>query len=72
MPGSGSNWRLTHGFFRPPALSQRRYRASLPISTVVAESAANEVVAKRMNKSQQMRWNRYTARAVLDGPGSCA
>gem|GEM_PF-975198 len=49
----------------------KRYRAGLPISTAFTESAVNEIVAKRMNKSQQMRWNRYTARAVLDGPGSC-
>jgi hypothetical protein len=37
-----------------------RYRVGLPISTAFTESAVNEVVAKRMNKNQPMRWNRYT------------
>jgi hypothetical protein len=38
------------------------------------ESAVNEIVARRMNKRQQMRWNRTTVQpflniriAVLDG-----
>jgi hypothetical protein len=26
----------------------------------------NEIIAKRMNKKQQMRWNRTTAQSVLD------
>jgi hypothetical protein len=43
----------------------KRYRAGLPISTAFAESAVNEVVAKRMNKNQQMRWNRYTVQPFL-------
>lgn len=30
-----------------------------------AESAANEIMAKRMNKKQQMRWNRHTVQQVL-------
>jgi len=29
-----------------------------PISTAFVESAVNEIIAKRMNKKQQMRWNR--------------
>jgi hypothetical protein len=30
------------------------------------ESAVNEIVAKRMNKAQQMRWNRATVLPFLD------
>ena len=30
------------------------------------ESAVNEVVAKRMNKAQQMRWNRASVQPFLD------
>ena len=30
------------------------------------ESAVNEIVAKRMNKAQQMRWNRATVQPFLD------
>jgi len=30
------------------------------------ESAVNEIVAKRMNKKQQMRWNRMTVQPFLD------
>jgi len=35
-------------------------RRGEPISTAFVESAVNEIVAKRMNKKQQMRWNRMT------------
>jgi hypothetical protein len=42
-----------------------RYGAALPISTAFSESTINEVVAKRMNKNQQMRWNRYTVQPFL-------
>ncbi|MHB1952429.1 MAG: ISKra4 family transposase, partial [Sulfobacillus sp.] len=38
----------------------KRYRAGQRISTGFVESAVNEIVAKRMVKKQQMRWNRYT------------
>jgi hypothetical protein len=31
-------------------------RRGEPISTAFVESAVNEIVAKRMNKKQQMRW----------------
>jgi hypothetical protein len=31
-----------------------------------AESAVNEIVAKRMNKKRQMRWNRITVQSFLD------
>ena len=37
-----------------------------PISTAFVESAVNEIVAKRMNKKQQMRWNRATVQPFLD------
>ena len=51
-----------------------RRRRGEPISTAFVESAVNEIVAGRMNKKQQMRWNRMTVQpflnvrtAVLDG-----
>jgi hypothetical protein len=43
-----------------------RRRRSEPISTAFVESAVNETVAKRMNKKQQMRWNRTTVQPFLD------
>jgi len=42
-----------------------RQRRGEPISTAFVESAVNEIVAKRMNKKQQMRWNRTTVQPVL-------
>ena len=36
-----------------------------PISTSGVESAVNEIIAKRMAKSQQMRWNRWTVQPFL-------
>jgi hypothetical protein len=42
----------------------RRWRGE-PISTAFVESAVNEIVAKRMNKKQQMRWNRMTVQRFL-------
>ena len=51
-----------------------RPRRGEPISTAFVESAVNAIVARRMNKKQQMRWNRATVQpflgvrtAVLDG-----
>jgi hypothetical protein len=41
-------------------------RRGEPISTVFVESAVNEIVVKRMNKKQQMRWNRMTVQPFLD------
>jgi predicted solute-binding protein len=41
---------------------QRGFR----ISTGFAESAVNEIIAKRMAKKQQMRWNRYTVQRFID------
>jgi hypothetical protein len=43
-----------------------RQRCGEPISTAFVESAVNEIIAKRMNKKQQMRWNRTTVQAFLD------
>src|SRR3954451_9788109 len=43
-----------------------RRRCGEPISTAFVESAVNEIVAKRMNKKQQMRWNRATVQPFLD------
>ena len=43
-----------------------RYRAGQRISTGFVESAVNEIIAKRMVKKQQMRWNRHTVQNFLD------
>jgi hypothetical protein len=43
-----------------------RRRRGEPISTAFVESAVNEIVAKRMNKKQQMRWDRATVQPFLD------
>jgi len=43
-----------------------RRRRGEPISTAFVESAVNEIVARRMNKKQQMRWNRATVQPFLD------
>ena len=43
-----------------------RRRRGEPISTASVESAVNEIVAKRMNKAQQMRWSRATVQPFLD------
>ena len=42
-----------------------RYRASEPISSSVAESVVNQVIAKRMVKKQQMRWTPRGAHLLL-------
>jgi hypothetical protein len=44
----------------------KRFRSGSRISTGFTESAVNEIIAKRMNKKQQMRWNRHTVQAFLD------
>jgi len=44
----------------------KRYRAGQRISAGFAESAVNEIIAKRMVKKQQMRWNRHTVQRFLD------
>jgi hypothetical protein len=43
-----------------------RRRNGEPISTAFVESAVNEIIAKRMNKKQQMRWNRATVQPFLN------
>src|SRR3954454_5148120 len=43
-----------------------RRRRGEPISTAFVESAVNEIVAKRMTKAQQMRWNRVTVQPFLN------
>ncbi len=43
-----------------------RYRRGAPISTAFVESAINEIIARRMIKKQQMRWNRWTVQPFLD------
>jgi hypothetical protein len=43
-----------------------RRRRGRPISTTFVESAINEIIAKRMIKKQQMRWNRWTVQPFLD------
>jgi len=43
-----------------------RRRHGEPISTAFVESAVGEIIAKGMNKKQQMRWNRATVQPFLD------
>ena len=43
-----------------------RWRHGELISTAFVESAINEIVARRMTKKQQMRWNRWTVQPFLD------
>ena len=43
-----------------------RRRRGEPIATSFVESAVNEIVARRMNKRQQMRWNKATVQPFLD------
>ena len=43
-----------------------RRRLGEPISTAFVGSSVNEIIAKRMNKKQQMRWNRATVQPFLD------
>jgi len=44
----------------------KRFRSGSRISTGFAESAVNEIIARRMNKCQQMRWNRHTVQTFLE------
>ena len=41
-------------------------RRGEPISTAFVESAVNEIIAERMVKRQQIRWNRWTVQPFLD------
>lgn len=43
----------------------RRYRGGQRISTAFVESAVNQLIDKRMSKSQQMRWSPMGAHALL-------
>jgi hypothetical protein len=43
----------------------RRQRGE-PIATSFVESAVDEIIAWRMDKAQQMRWNRATVQPFLD------
>ena len=42
-----------------------RHRAGLRVGTSITEGAANHIVNRRMNKSQQMRWSRRGADLLL-------
>jgi hypothetical protein len=63
---------LTEGTIRGQANADsmpnygERFRSGSRISTEFTESAVNEIIAKRMNKKQQMRWNRHTVQAFLE------
>lgn len=43
----------------------KRYRSGARISTSFIESAVNQLLDKRMSKSQQMRWSHYGAHLLL-------
>jgi hypothetical protein len=43
-----------------------RRRRGEPTSAAFVESAVNEIVGRRMNKKQQMRWNRTTVQPFLN------
>ncbi len=45
-----------------------RRRRGEPIATSFVESAVDEIIAWRMTKKQQMRWNRATVQPFLDVP----
>ena len=51
-----SNWLVNYS---------KRYRAELRVGTSITEGAANFLVNRRMNKSQQMRWSRRGADLLL-------
>jgi hypothetical protein len=46
---------------------RKRYRADPPIPTGWVESTVNEIIAKRMVKKEQMRWNQFTIQPFLTG-----
>jgi hypothetical protein len=45
---------------------QIKFELAQPIATAFVESAVNEIVARRMNKKQQMRWNKASVQPFLD------
>src|SRR4051794_4121554 len=54
---------LARSGFAARAADRRRDE---PISTAFVESAVNAIVAKCLNKAQQMRWSRVSVRPFLD------
>jgi len=46
----------------------KRYKAGLRVASTLAESAVNSIVAKRIAKSQQMRWSVRGAHMLMQGP----
>lgn len=50
---------------------EARYRAGQPISTGFAESAVNQILATRMIKRRQMRWNRTPSSRSLPCAWRC-
>jgi len=76
LAGAGSEYAKLHqtleefgGYIRANAASipnyGERYRAGEAISSSIAESVVNQVVAKRMVKQQQMRWTPRGAHLLL-------
>ena len=55
LTGQGA-WLVNYG---------KRHRAGLRVGTSITEGAANHLVNRRMNKSQQMRWSRRGADMLL-------
>lgn len=55
---------IEHNRHRIPSYAERRL-AGEPISSAPAEGAVNQVIAKRMIKKQQMRWNPHGAHRLL-------
>lgn len=43
----------------------KRYRSGLRVATILAESAVNSLVAKRMAKKLQMRWTQHGAHMLM-------
>jgi hypothetical protein len=60
------NFQRKCSHFKWPSHNGVRYRRGEPISTAFFESAINEIIARRMIKKQQMRWNRWTVQPFLD------
>ena len=52
--------------YAPWRLFAARHRRGKPISTAFLDIAVGEIIAKRMNKKQQMRCNQATVEFFLD------
>ena len=62
-----SYWPTSSRNQEAPVHCAARHKNGELISTAFVESSVNEIIAKRMNKRQQMRWNRATVQpASLD------